>query len=83
MQVKKQQLELDMEQWTGFKLGKEYVKAVYYHLAYLTSMQSTLYKMQDWMKHRLESGLPGEIAITTDMQMTSSLWQKQRGTRFS
>ena len=83
MQVKKQQLELDMEQQTSSISGKEYVKAVYCHLAYLTSMQSTLYKMRDWMKHKLESGLPGEIAITTDMQMTSSLWQKQRGTRFS
>ena len=75
MQVKKQQLELDMEQWTGSKLGKEYIKAVYCHLAYLTSMQSTLCKIPVWLKHKLESRLPGEISIT-DMQMTPPLWQK-------
>ena len=57
MQVKKPQLEPDMEQQTDSKLGKEYDKAVYCHPAYLTSMQSTLYKMRDWMKHKLESGL--------------------------
>ena len=61
MQVKKQQLELDMEQWTGSKLGKEYIKAVYCHPAYLTYMQSTLWEMLDWMNHKLESRLPGEI----------------------
>ena len=61
MQVKKQQLELDMEQWTGSKLGKEYVKAVYCHPAYLTYMQSTTCKMLGWMKHKLESRLPREI----------------------
>ena len=71
MQVKKQQLELDKEQWTGSKLGKEYVKAVYCHPAYLTDTQSTSCKMPGWMKHKLESRLPGEIAITSDMQMTS------------
>ena len=60
MQVKKQQLELDMEQWTGFKLGKEYVKAVNCHPAYLTSMQSTSCEMPGWMKHKLESRLPGK-----------------------
>ena len=76
MQVKKQQLELDMEQQTGSKSGKEYVKAVYCHLAYLTYMQSTSCKMLDWMKHKLESRLQGEISITSDMQMTPSLWQK-------
>ena len=54
MQVKKQQLELDMEQWTGSKLRKEYIKAVYCHLAYLTYMQSTSYEMLSWMKHKLE-----------------------------
>ena len=68
MQVKKQQLELDMEQQTGSKLGKEYVKAVYCHPDYLTYMQSTSWEMLDWMKHKLESGLPGEISITSDMQ---------------
>ena len=61
MQVKKQQLELDMEQQTGSKLGKEYVKAVYCHHAYLTYMQSTSKEMLGWMKHKLESRLPGEI----------------------
>ena len=67
MQVKKQQLELDVEQWTGSELGKEYIKAVYCHLAYLTYMQSTLYEMPGWMKHKLESRLSGEILITSDM----------------
>ena len=61
MQVKKQQLELDMEQQTGSKLGKEYVKAIYCHHAYLTYMQSTSYEMLSWMNHKLESRLPGEI----------------------
>ena len=61
MQVKKQKFECDMEQWTGSKLGKEYVKAVYCHPAYLTYMQSTSGKIPGWMKHKLESGLPGEI----------------------
>ena len=76
MQVKKQQLELDMEQLTGSKLGKEYIKVVYCQPAHLTYMQSTLYKMLGWMKHKLESRLPGEISITSDMQMTPPLWQK-------
>ena len=70
MQVKKQQLEPDMEQQTGSKLGKEYVKAVYCHPSYLMSMQSTLCKMPGWMKHKLESRLPGEISITSDIQIT-------------
>ena len=70
MQVKKQQLEQDMEQWTGFKLGKEYIKAIYCHPDYLTSMQSTSCEMSGWMKHKLESRLPGEMSITSDMQMT-------------
>ena len=78
MQVKKQQLELNMEQLTGSKLGKEYIKAVYCHPAYLTYMQSTSCEMQGWMKHKLESGLPGEISITSDMQMTPPLWQKTK-----
>ena len=80
MQVKKQQLEPDMEQGTGPKLGKEYVKAVYCHPAYLTSMQSTSWEMPGWMKHKLESRLPGEISITSDMQMTPLLWQKVKRT---
>ena len=70
MLVKKQQLELDMEQQTGSKLGKEYIKAVYCHPAYLTSMRSISCEMPGWMKHKLESRLPGEIPITSDMQMT-------------
>ena len=78
MQVRKQQLELDMEQQTGSKLGKEYIKAVYYHPAYLTYMQSTSCKMLGWMKHKLESRLLGEISITSDMQMTAPLWQKAK-----
>ena len=76
MQVKKQQLELDMEQKACFKLGKEYVKATYCHPAYLTDMQNTSWEMLDWMKHKLESRLPGEIPITSDRQMTQPLWQK-------
>ena len=71
-----QQLELYMKQWTGSKLGKEYVKAVYCHPAYLTYMQSTSCEMTHWMKHKLESRLLGEISITSDMQMTPPLWQK-------
>jgi len=65
-----------MEQQTGSKLGKEYVKAVYCHPAYLTYIQSTSWEMQDQMKHKVESRLPGEISITSDMQMTLLLWQK-------
>ena len=76
MQVKKQQLELDMEEQTASKLGKEYVKAVYCHPAYLTSMQSTSCEMPGWMKHKLESRLLGEISITSDMLMTPPLWQQ-------
>ena len=76
MQVKKQQLEPDMEQQTGSKLGKEHIKAVYCHPAYLTYMQSTSCKMPSWMKHKLESRLLGEISITSDMQITPPLWQK-------
>ena len=68
MQVKKQQLELDMEQWTGSTLGKEYVKVAYCHPAYLTYIQSTLCEMLDWMEHKLESRLLREIS-TSHMQM--------------
>ena len=70
MQDKKQQLEPDLEQWAGSKLKKEYIKAVYCHPVYLTYMQSTSREMLGWMKHKLESRLPGEISITSDMQMT-------------
>ena len=59
MQVKKQPLEPDVAQWTGSKLGKEYIKAVYCHPAYLTSIQSISYEMSGWMTHKLESRLPG------------------------
>ena len=68
--------EVDMEQWTGSKLGKEYIKAVYCHPAYLTYMQSTSQEMLDWMKYNLESRSLGEISITLGMQMTPPLWQK-------
>ena len=78
MQVKKQQLELDMEQRTDSKLEKEYVKAVYCHPAYLSSMQSSPYEMLGWMKNKLESKLPGEITITSGMQMTPPLWKKAK-----
>ena len=76
MQIRKQQLELDMEQQTGSKLEKEYVKAVYCHPAYLAYMQSTSYEMPGWINHKLESRLLGEISITSDMQRISPLWQK-------
>ena len=66
---KKQQLELDMEKWTGSKLGKEYVKAVYCHPDYLTYMQSTSYEILSWVNHKLESRLLEEISTTSDMQM--------------
>ena len=71
MQVKKEWLESEphMEQWTGFKLGKEYVNAVYPHPAYLTYMQITSCEMSDWMTHQLESRLPGEISTTSGIQM--------------
>ena len=66
-----------MKQRTDLKLGKEYIKAVYCHLAYLTYMQSTSCKMLGWRKHKLESKLLGEISITSDMQMTPCLWQSE------
>ena len=75
MQVKKQELEMDIEKQTDSKLGKEYVKAVYHHPAYLTYMQTISCEIQGWMKHKLGSRLPGEISITSDMQMTPPLWQ--------
>ena len=81
MQVRKQQLELDIEQQTGSKSGKEYGKAVYCHPAYLTYMQSTSCEMPGWMKHKLESRLQGEILIASDRQKTSRLWQKTKGTK--
>ena len=74
MQVRKQQLELDIEQQTGFKQEKEYVKAVYCHPVYLTYMQSTSWETLGWMNHKLESRLLGEISITSDIQMIPPLW---------
>ena len=76
MQVRKQQLELNMEQQTVSKQEKEYIKTVYCHPAYLTYMQRTSWETLDWKKHKLESRLPGEISVTSDMQMTPPLWQK-------
>ena len=76
MQVKKQQLEPDMEKQTGSKLGKEYDKVVYCHPINLTSMQSTSCKMPIWMNHNLESRLPGEISTTSDVQMIPPQYQK-------
>ena len=76
MQVRKQQLELDMEQQTSSKLGKEYVKAIYCHPAYLIYVHSTSWETLGWIKHKLKSRLLGEISVTSDMQMTPPLWQK-------
>ena len=76
MQVKKQQLELHMEQQTGSRSGKEYIKAVYCHPAYLTYMQNTSWKALGWMKHKLESRLLGEISVTSDTDMIPPLWHK-------
>ena len=78
MQVKKQQLEMDMKQQTGSKLETEYVNAVYCHPAYLTYMQSTSCEMLGWIKHKLESRMSREILITSDMQMTPLFWQKTK-----
>ena len=78
MQVKKQQLEPDVERWIGPKLVKEYVKAVYCHPAYLTYMQSSSCQMLDWMKHKMESRLQGEISVTSNMQMVPHLWKKTK-----
>ena len=78
MQFKKQQLEPDVEQPPGSELGKGYVKAVYCHPAYLIHVQSTSHEMPGWMKHKLESGLAGEISITSDMLMTTPLCQKAK-----
>ena len=80
MQVKKQQLELDMEQQTGSKLGKEYVKTVYCHTAYFTCIQNTSCEMPVWMKHKLESRFLGEISITSYMQVTPPLGRQWRRT---
>ena len=78
MQIKKQQLEPDMEQETGSKQEKEYINAVYWHCAYLTYMQSTSCKILGWMKNKLESRAPGEISITSNMEITAPLWLKAK-----
>ena len=78
MQIRKQQLELYMEQQTGSKQKKEYLKAAYCHPAYLTYMQSTSWDMPSWMKHKLESRLQGEISITLDMHIIPPLWKKAK-----
>ena len=78
MQVQKLQLELAMERKTGSKLGKGYIKTVYCHPAYSTYVQRASCEMPGWMKHKLVSRLPGEIAITSDVQMTPCLWQKAK-----
>ena len=82
MQVRKQQLEMDMKQWTGSKLGKEYIKAAYCHCAYLTYMQSTSCEMPGWMMHKLESRLLREVPTTSNMQMimaeSRKQWQKAK-----
>ena len=83
LHIEHPRLQKSMIQWTGSKLGKEYVKAVYCHPAYLTYMQSTSCEMLGWMKHKLESRLPGEISISSDMQMKPSLWQKAKNQRAS
>ena len=80
MQVKKQQLELDMEQQTGSKLGQEFIKAIYCH-AYLTYIQGTSCEIPAWMNHKLKSGLLGEVSVASDMQMTPPFGRKQRGTK--
>ena len=78
MQVRKQQFELDMEQQTGSKLGKEYIKTVYCHPDYLTYMQNTSCEMLGWMNHKLESRLLGELSITSDMQMTTTIMAESK-----
>ena len=78
MQIKKRQLELDMEQQTGSKLGKEYIKTVYCHPDYLTYMQNTSCEMLGWMNHKLESRLLGELSITSDMQMTTTIMAESK-----
>ena len=78
MQVKKQKLELDVEQQIGSKSGREYTRAAYYHPAYLTYKQSTSREMLGWMTHKLESRLLGEKSKASDMQITPPLWQKEK-----
>ena len=77
MQVKKQQLELDMEQQTGSKLGKDYIKALYCHPAYLSYMQNSSCEILGWMRHKLESRLLGEISITSDADDTTYMAESE------
>ena len=81
MQVRKEQLELDMEQQTGSKMGKEYVKAVDCHPAYFTYMQNTSWEMPEWMKHKLESSVLEEISITQICTLHHPYGRKWRGTK--
>ena len=81
MQDKKQKFEPDVEQWTASILEKKYFKALDCHPAYLTYMQNTSCETLGWMKHKLESRLPGGISVTSDMQLIPSLWEKARGTK--
>ena len=83
MWVKEPQLGWNMEQWTGSKLGKDYIKAVYCPPVSLTYRQSITCKIPGWMKHKLDSRLPGEISITSDMQMTPPFLQKVKGIKES
>ena len=83
MQVRKQQLELDMEQQTGSKLRKDYIKDIYCYPVYLTYMQSASCEMPGWLQHKLVSSLPGEMLVTSDMQMTPPLWRKVKNERVS
>ena len=78
LDIRKQQLELHVEQQTASKSGKEYVKAVYCHPVYLIYMQITSCEMTGWMKHKLKSRFLGEVSITSDMQTTPPLWQKMK-----
>ena len=78
MQIRKQQVRTGHGTTDWFQIRKEYVKAEYCHPAYLTYMQSTSCEMLGWMKHKLKSKFPGEISITSDMQMTALLWQKAK-----
>ena len=78
MQVRKQQLQLEMEQQTGSKLGKEYIKAIYCHPAYLIYMQSTSWETLGWMKHKLKSRLPGEISITSEYADDTTLMAESK-----
>ena len=78
MQIKKQQLEPDIQQGNGSKLEKECIKAIYCHPTYLTFMQNTSYKIQVWMKHKLEPRMQGEISMTSDTQMTTTLMTESK-----